>query len=101
MNQDNPDNKSNSVDVICQFCADGRIIPIRIRLKDDYGEYHAYTIKKYRDLSHRGVVESAEGVNSHNDIYSFDCVIDILNEKSHVRLFYKSSAYKSEWSAVF
>lgn len=87
------------VDVICQFNTDGRIIPFRIRVKDDDGEYHIYTIKEYKDLSHRGEVVTADGVEGHSDVYEFDCEITVLKKKRRVRLFFKSSAYASEWSA--
>ena len=40
-----------AVDVICQHSADGTIIPIRVRVKDEDGEYHAYTIKGYKDIA--------------------------------------------------
>ncbi|SFQ08371.1 hypothetical protein SAMN02910358_00677 [Lachnospiraceae bacterium XBB1006] len=38
------------VDVICQHNADGTIIPIKIRLMTEDGEYQTYGIKGYRLL---------------------------------------------------
>ena len=86
------------VDVICQFNSDGKIIPFRIRIKDDDGGFHIYTISEYKDLSHRGQMVNPDGMEVHTDVYEFDCEITVLKKKRHVRLFYKTSAYASEWS---
>ena len=45
--------KRQPIDVICQHNKDGEIIPMRLRLCDDDGEPHAFTIKSYKDLSHK------------------------------------------------
>ena len=37
-----------SLDVICQFKKDGTIIPLKIRLQDEDGEYQSYMVKSYR-----------------------------------------------------
>ena len=36
-----------SLDVICQHKKDGTIIPLKIRLQDEDGEYQSYMIKSY------------------------------------------------------
>ncbi len=92
---------NSNLDVICQFCSDGRIIPLRIRVKDEDGEFHAYTIHEYKDLSHRGDIEIQDGLETHNDVYAFDCVITVFKKKKCIRLYYKSSAYSSEGTADF
>ena len=43
-----------SLDVICQFKKDGTIIPLKIRLQDEDGEYQSYMVKSYRQS---GVIE--------------------------------------------
>ena len=39
------------VDVICQHSRDGSLIPIRVRVVDEEGEFQSYTIKGYKDDS--------------------------------------------------
>lgn len=39
------------IDFICQHTMDGKIIPLRIRLRDEDGELQEYTIKGYRETS--------------------------------------------------
>ena len=84
--------------VICQHNTDGRIIPFRFRIKDEDGEYHVYTIKEYKDLSHRGVFTNPDGVEARTDVYEFECEITVFKKRRRVKLLYKSSAYASEWS---
>ena len=50
------------VDVICQHSRDGEVIPLRIRVCDEEGELHAYTIKGYKDLSGRGAYTTRDGI---------------------------------------
>ena len=42
------------VDVICQHNSDHKIIPLRIRFKNDDGMNEVLTIKGYKDFSHAG-----------------------------------------------
>ena len=42
--------EGKDLDVICQCCHDGKIIPIRIRITEDGDEY-AYTIKEYKQTN--------------------------------------------------
>lgn len=37
----------NRIDLICQHTMDGKIIPMRMRLRDEDGELQEYTIKGY------------------------------------------------------
>ena len=37
------------IDVICQHTRESKIIPLRIRLQDEDGEFHNYNIKEYKD----------------------------------------------------
>jgi len=38
-------------DVICQHKTDGTIIPLKIRIADEDGEYQIFNIKSYKVLS--------------------------------------------------
>ena len=40
----------DKVDVICEYKADGKVIPMRFRLINEDGVYEAYTIKGYRQI---------------------------------------------------
>lgn len=42
---------NTKIDFICQHTMDGKIIPLRIRLRDEDGELQEYTIKGYRETS--------------------------------------------------
>ena len=89
------------VDVICPFNSDGKIIPFRLRIQDEEGEYHAYTINEYKELSHMGDYVNADGVNTHSSMYEFDCEITVFKKKQWVKLFYNCSAYSSAWNMCF
>ena len=78
-----------AVDVICQHSADGTIIPIRVRVKDEDGEYHAYTIKGYKDLSHQGTRQMPDGVYVTDRTLVYECNIITFNRKKMIRLYYK------------
>ena len=45
--------KYTLADVICQHKTDGTIIPLKIRITDEDGEYQVYNIKSYKDVSNR------------------------------------------------
>lgn len=78
----------NRIDVICQHSRDGGVIPLRIRVPDDEGALHAYTIKEYRDLSHRGAYTTPDGLYVTNNIDLFECRIVVFGQRKTVRLYY-------------
>ena len=45
--------KYTLADVICQHKTDGTIIPLKIRITDEDGEYQVYNIKSYKDVLRR------------------------------------------------
>lgn len=45
------DYQDKSVDFICQHCADGSIIPLKFRIKDEDGELRDFKITGYKDVS--------------------------------------------------
>ena len=83
-----PIGHTSFVDVICHHSCDGEIIPLRIHAKDDDGEYHSFTIKSYKSLSHRRSYVTTEGVFVTNNILNFDCHIIVLGVLQTVRLYY-------------
>ena len=81
-------NSLNDVDVICQHTCKGDIIPLRIRVMDEDGEYHIYNIKSYKDLSNRGTYTTCDGIFVTNHIHVFECKIIIFGNTKTVRLYY-------------
>ncbi len=79
------------IDVICQHRKDGEIIPMRLRLCDDDGEPHAFTIKSYKDLSHKGAYVTPDGMYVTNNILVFECRIEVFGVRRLVRLYYNQT----------
>ena len=82
---------SHNIDVICQHKADGDIIPLRFRLKNEDGEYETYKISGYRCLSHPGAYMTPDGVMVTGNVYVFECTVVILDYKKLVRLYFDKS----------
>ena len=59
------------IDVICEHTADGSIIPLKLRVKDDNGEYQSYRIDSNRDLSGRGSYDTQDGIYVTNETVFF------------------------------
>ena len=83
--------KGKPVDVICQHSRDGTIIPLRVRIQDEEGEYQAYTIKGYKDLSHSGARTMPDGVYVADDSLIFECRITVFDRIKVIRLYYRPS----------
>ncbi len=80
-----------NVDVICQHCADGTIIPLRVRLTDEDGLKQAFTIKGYKDMSHQGTRTMPDGVYVTDKTLVFQCKIYVLNRERIIMLYYDPS----------
>lgn len=48
------DFQNKAVDVICQHTREGNMIPIKVRMQDEGGEFQTFAVKGYKDLSHKG-----------------------------------------------
>ena len=83
-------------DVICQHKRDGTIIPLKIRLRDEDGEYQVYSVRGYKDLSHPGEYTLPNGIPSTNHTWKFECKIVVFGTEKRVRLFY--NAYDNRWT---
>ncbi len=88
------------VDVICQHSRDGTISPIRIRIRDEEGEYQAYTIKEFNDISHHGARELPDGVYVSDRTLVFECYITVFGRRKMVRLYYEPSGTVWKMTAV-
>lgn len=92
-------NKNQFADVICQHKADGTIIPLRIRIKDEDGIYQEFNIKGYKNLTHIGSYELPNGVcTGNNHLHHFECKIMVLGQQRLLKLFY--NAYDCKWKIV-
>lgn len=70
----------NRIDLICQHTMEGKIIPMRMRLRDEEGELQEYTIKGYRDTSEVGLTSFECKIVVHDtmrliNIFSSDCKV--------------------------
>ena len=72
------------IDLICQHCTDGRIIPIRFRVCDEDGEQREFNIKSYREKSEYGLI-------------SFECNIVVHNRSKRVVIFTSSTSREGIW----
>ena len=78
------------VDVICQHSADGKVIPLQIRLTDEDGFKQTYRIKDYRDRSNQGAHQMPDGVFVHDGIMVFECHIVVFDRLRLIRLYYNT-----------
>ncbi len=78
-----------AIDVICEHTADGEIIPLKLRVRDDSGEYQSYRIHSYKDMSGRGAYDTQDGIYVTNSTIHFLCSITVFGRTRTVRLYYK------------
>ncbi len=75
---------------------DGTVIPIRIRFEDEEGARQVFSIKEYKDLSHRGTFTHADGMYVTNEMLVFECKIVVFGRKKVIKLYYDTG--KSKWT---
>ena len=86
------------VDVICQHCADGSIIPIKIRVQDDEQVYNVYNIKSYTAITSDKIMLPSE-VMITTDLMRYDCKIEVFGIQKRIVLHYSKSRVK--WYVYF
>lgn len=84
-----------TVDVICQHTREGTVIPIKIRVTDDNGEYQTYLIQAYKDVSSHGGSSTPDGIITTTNIMHFECKISVFNRERRIHLFYNT--FDSKW----
>lgn len=84
-------------DVICQHKTDGTIIPLKIRIADENGEYQIFNIKSYKVLSDHKEHTLPNGASAtlSNHLWQFECKICVFNMIKRIYLFYNS--YENLW----
>jgi len=68
------DNRENRIDLICQHTTEGKIIPLKIRLKDEDGEQQEFTVRGYREASEFPML-------------NYECVIVVRDTKKTIKIF--------------
>ena len=86
------------VDVICQHCADGSIIPIKIRVQDDEQVYNVYNIKSYTAITSDKIMLPSE-VMITTDLMRYDCKIEVFGIQKRIVLHYSKS--RVQWYVYF
>lgn len=87
------------VDVICQHCSDGMIMPMKVRIIDDDGEFQVYAIKSYKIVSQPGEYAMPSGITSTTHTWQFECKIMVFEMEKRIRLFY--NAYENHWKVTY
>ena len=90
--------RDNRIDVICQHNRDRSIMPIKIRLTDEFGEVQTYVIVGYKDLSGAGDYTLPNGIAVRGHIRTFDCKISVFGTERLVRIVY--NADENQWRII-
>lgn len=91
--------KERIADVICQHKRDGTIMPIKIRLQDDDGEFQSYQIKAYKDVSSmKREYIMPNGVTAQGHLWIFECKIVNFDSEKVIRLLY--NAFDNVWKVL-
>lgn len=75
------------VDMICQFTKDGYVIPIKVRMPDEDGEYQEYKIQGFREKS------DVEGCKNAG-ILSLECRLITYGQIRIINLIFFSRDYR-------
>ena len=87
--------KRREIDLICCHGMKGEVTPLRLRLKDEDGQYQAYSIREYKNLSHQGTKVRPDGVFVTDKTLVFECKIIVLGRERIIHL-YSNEPYL-EW----
>lgn len=79
-----------TLDVICQICKDGSIIPIKMRVTDESGETQQFKIKEYRELPYDGTYEMPNGAVVHRSkaFRKFECKFEVFGRTRRIKIIY-------------
>ncbi|MBR4277719.1 MAG: hypothetical protein IKQ28_04730 [Lachnospiraceae bacterium] len=89
-----------TVDVICQHSRDGTIYPLKVRVLDDDGEFQTYTIKDFRDQSHRGTRQLPDGMYVTDNTLVYECHVIVFGRQKMIRLYYEPSGTIWKMTAI-
>ena len=83
------DSYGKPVDVICQHNADGTLMPMRLRVKDEDGINQTFAIKGYREFSRDAGYKLPNGFELTTDDFAYECRIEVFGMKKTIILFYR------------
>ena len=78
----------DKIDVICQIKADGSVIPLKFRLKNEDGIYETYSIKSYKPIPKKGAYTTSDGLYVCDRTDIFECRVHLMGLERTVRLYY-------------
>ncbi|MCR5272148.1 MAG: hypothetical protein K6E13_04095 [Lachnospiraceae bacterium] len=87
--------RENFITVICQHNPDGSVIPRRIKILDEDGEYQTYTIHAYKVLDNTNKVRLPSEVWVSSSIVNYECKITVFETEKRLRLIYRK--YDGKW----
>lgn len=83
--------KDNRIDVICAHTKEGKVIPMKLRVKDEDGETQSFVVQEYRELTYCGGHNPSDGVPVFgNYIVSYECKINVLGKARWLKIAYHS-----------
>ena len=80
--------ENSKIDLICQHCMDGSIIPIKFRVQDEDGVLQECHIKGYKDTSEAGML-------------SFDCNTIVNNMTKKVKIYTSQISNDGIWRVKY
>lgn len=85
------------IDCIAQHNSDGELIPLRIRLMDDEGEYRSYTITECRRLDLSTGQYTADKVELTIYDLIYECHASVFGRDTVFRLYYNLKSTTPVW----
>lgn len=85
------------IDCIAQHSSDGELIPLRIRLMDDDGEYQSYTITQCRQLDYAPGHLTPENVELTSYDMVYECHVSVFGQDRLFRLYYNVKSTTPVW----
>lgn len=79
-------------EVICQHGIDGSIMPIKIRFRDEYGEWQTHKIVRFRERMAGEESAFVPGcIPATASLRRFDCFVQTFGFEKSVTLYYNSN----------
>ena len=75
-------------DVIAQHTMDKKMIPLKIRIQDEDGEYQTFSVRGYKNLNAIGRVILPNEVPVTSHMRYFQCKINVFNKEKIIDLTY-------------
>ncbi len=76
------------IEVICQFKTNALIIPIKIRVVDEDGEFQDYVIKAYKECPLGEDLILPNGVHVRRHLRTFECKIVTFGSIKNIKIYF-------------